>query len=112
MAIPNSTYTELASTTLDHYSAEMADNVTTNNALLKRLKSKGNTEAVGGGVNILEGLQYATNSTSLWYSGLDYLSVAASDVLTSANFSWKEYNVNVVMSGLDKAKNSGTKESV
>lgn len=48
----------------------------------------------------------------MWYSGLDILSVAGSDVLTSANFSWKEYNVNVVMSGLDKAKNSGTKESV
>ncbi len=36
----------------------------------------------------------------------------ASDVLTSANFAWKEFNVNVIMSGLDKAKNSGTKESV
>jgi hypothetical protein len=40
------------------------------------------------------------------------LDVSASDVLTSANFDWKELNVNVVMSGLDKAKNSGTKESV
>ena len=64
MAIPNSTYTEIVSTTLDHYSAEMADNVTTNNALLAMLKKRGNTEPVGGGVNILEGLQYAQNSTA------------------------------------------------
>lgn len=112
MAIPNSTYTELVTTTLDNYRQELADNVTTNNALLTRLKQKGNSEPVGGGVNILENLQYAQNSTALWYSGLDTLSVQSSDVLTSANFSWKEFNVNVVMSGLDKAKNSGTKESV
>lgn len=64
MAIPNSTYTELVTTTLDNYRAELADNVTLNNALLSRLKQKGNTEAVGGGVNILENLQYAVNSTS------------------------------------------------
>ena len=48
---------------------------------------------------------------SLWYSGLETLSVQASDVLTSANFSWKELNCNVVISGLEKAQNSGTKES-
>lgn len=48
----------------------------------------------------------------LWYSGLETLDVSQSDVLTSASFAWKEMNSNVVISGLDKAKNSGTKESV
>jgi hypothetical protein len=48
----------------------------------------------------------------LWYSGLELLTVEQSDVLTSANFDWKELNVNVVISGLEKAQNSGTKESV
>ncbi len=38
--------------------------------------------------------------------------MSTSDVLTSASFDWKELNANVVMSGLDKAMNSGTKESV
>lgn len=47
-----------------------------------------------------------------WYSGLETLDVSQSDVLTSASFAWKELNANVVISGLDKAKNSGTKESV
>lgn len=112
MAIPSSTYTELVTTTLASYRGVMADNVLTHNALLNKLKSKGNAEPVGGGTTILENLMYAQNSTGLWYSGLDYLDVSASDVMTSANFDWKELNVNVVMSGLDKAKNSGTKESV
>lgn len=38
--------------------------------------------------------------------------MSASDVLTSAGFDWKELNANVVISGLEKAMNSGTKESV
>ena len=63
MAIPNSTYTEIVSTTLDHYSATLADNITNNNPLLTFLKKRGNTESVGGGVKILEGLMYAENST-------------------------------------------------
>ena len=63
MAIPNSTYTEIVTHTLDHYSAELADNITTNNPTLVFLKKKGNTESVGGGVKILENLMYAENST-------------------------------------------------
>lgn len=112
MAIPNSTYTELVTTTLDNYRSTMADNITTHNPLLDRVKMRGNADPAGGGVNLLENLMYAENSTVKWYSGLETLDVSQSDVLTSAAFSWKELNGNVVISGLDKAKNSGTKESV
>jgi hypothetical protein len=112
MAIPSSTYTELVTTTLDLYRDELADNVTHHIPLLERLETKGNTDPAGGGVNLLENLMYAANSTVKWYSGLELLDVSQSDVLTSANFQWKELNANVVISGLDKAKNSGTKESV
>lgn len=112
MAVPSSTYTELVTTTLNKYSATLADNITNHNPLLDKIKKKGNAEPVGGGVKILENLMYAENSTKLWYSGLETLNVGQSDVLTSANFDWKELNVNVVISGLEKAQNSGTKESV
>jgi hypothetical protein len=33
--------------------------------------------------------------------------VSASDVLTSANFDWKQFNVNVTMSGLEEMQNNG-----
>lgn len=112
MAIPSSTYTELVTTTLDNYRATLADNILGHNPLLDRMKSRGNAEPVGGGVKILENLMYAENSTKLWYSGLEQLNVGSSDVLTSAAFDWKELNTNVVISGLEKAQNSGTKESV
>jgi hypothetical protein len=112
MPIPSSTYTELVTTTLDNYRKTLADNITTHNPLLEKIKRKGNAEPVGGGVSILENLMYAENSTKRWYSGLELLDVSQSDVLTSAQFSWKELNCNVVISGLEKAQNSGTKESV
>lgn len=112
MAVPNSTYTELVTTTLDNYRDTLADNILTNNQWLARLKSKGNADPAGGGATLLENLMYATNSTIKWYSGLETLDVSQSDVLTSASFAWKELNSNVIISGLDKARNSGTKESV
>jgi hypothetical protein len=110
--LPNSTYTEIATTTLAHYQQELADNISNHNALLSKLKSKGNAEPVGGGTEILENLMYDTNSTVKWYSGLETLDITANETLTSAQFAWKELNANVVISGLDKARNSGTRESV
>ncbi len=59
MAVPNSSYTELITTTLDYYQKELADNIMTHNPLLMKLKQKGNAEPVGGGNNILENLMYA-----------------------------------------------------
>lgn len=112
MAIPNSSYDELASTTLDKYSAKLADNILTHNPLLERLKSKGNTKNFSGGKKILENLMYAENDTVAWYSGLEVLNVSQSDVFTSADFDIKELNANVVISGLEQAQNSGSKESV
>ena len=112
MAIPSSTYTEIVSTTIDNYRSSMADNVLNHNALLERMKRKGNTSSVSGGVKILENLMYAENSTVKWYTGLETLDVSQSDVLSSANFDWKELNVNIVMSGLEMAQNSGSKETM
>ena len=61
MAIPNSSYTELITTTIDNYRDTLADNMLNHNALLYRLNKKGNTDPVSGGSNILENLMYADN---------------------------------------------------
>jgi hypothetical protein len=106
MAIPNSAYTEIISTTLANYRDRMSDNVLAHNPLLTRLKKKGNTDAASGGTELLENLQYSENSTFQWYSGYETLDVSASDVLTSANFAWKQANCNVTISGLEMLKNA------
>jgi hypothetical protein len=107
MAIPNANYSEILTTTIDKYSATIADNVMDNNVLLLYLKQNGNSEPVSGGVKLLENLSYAENGTFNWYSGYETLSVEASDVLTSAQFDWKQANCNVTMSGMEEVQNSG-----
>lgn len=107
MPIPNSSYTELITTTLDNYRDKLADNVLNHSPLLFRLNKKGNTDPVNGGSNILENLMYADNGTVGWYSGYETLNVSSSDVLTSANYSWKQLNCNVTVSGLEEIQNSG-----
>jgi len=107
MAIPNTSYTEILTTTIDNYRDTLADNVMNNNVLLKYLKQNGNSDPASGGVKLLENLMYAENGTFSWYSGYETLSVEASDVLTSAQFDWKQANCNVTMSGLEEIQNSG-----
>ena len=107
MPIPNSSYTELITTTLDNYRDELADNILNHNPLLARLNRKGNVDPATGGAKLLENLMYAENGTFAWYSGYEELDVTASDVLTSANFDWKQANVNVTMSGLEEMQNNG-----
>jgi len=49
MAFANSTVTDIIATTIQSRSGELADNFTNNNALLRRLKSKGNVKPFSGG---------------------------------------------------------------
>lgn len=107
MAAPNTYYPEILTTTIDNYRSKLADNVLANNVLLLYLKKNGNTDAASGGSKLLENLKYSENGTFSWYSGYEYLSVEASDVLTTANFDWKQANCNVTMSGLEEVQNAG-----
>ena len=110
MASPNSTYTEIVTTTLANYSRTMADNITNNNALLRSIQEKGN-KVVAGGRTIVQELEYATNSTTKWYSGYEVLDTSTSNVFTAAEFNYKQLAGNVVISGLEQVENSG-KEAV
>ena len=108
MAIPNTSYTEIISTTLDNYRSKLSDNVLNHNALLAKLKANGNTDTAGGGAKLLENLMYDENGTFKWYSGYETLDVSGSDVMTSASFDWKQANCNVTMSGLEDLQNDGS----
>jgi hypothetical protein len=106
MAVPNTDYTEIITTTLDNYRDTLADNVMKGIPLFQRLNEKGNVDPVDGGVKILENLMYG-ESIVQWYNGFETLSLEQSDVLTSAAFDWKQMNANVVVSGLEEIINSG-----
>lgn len=107
MPSPNSVFTELVTTTFRNHGKEFKDNVSKNNALLRRIYSKGNVRKEDGGLSIVVPLDYANNSTYQRYSGFDVLNVGASDVLSAAEFQWRQIAINVVASGLELRTNSG-----
>ena len=106
---PNSTYTEIVTTTLAGYSKTMADNVTNNNALLRHIDQNGNKSSATGRT-IVQELEYATNSTTKWYSGYEVLDTSTSNVFTAAEFNYKQLAGNVVISGLEQVENSGPEQ--
>ena len=107
MASPNSAFTEMVSATLRNHPAEIADNVSSHNALFARLRKRGKLKVVGGGYEIVRPLDYAENSTYQRYSGYEQLNVQASDVISSARYDWKQAAVHVTASGLEVRQNSG-----
>jgi hypothetical protein len=107
MTIPNSTFTEIVSSTLKDYQNKFADNVTDKNALLTAMKDVGGIKLKTGGESIQQQLAYAENSTFQYYSGYETLDVSASDTLTSASYDWKQAAVNITISGLERRQNSG-----
>lgn len=100
-------FTELVSTTFRNHKKEFADNVSTHNALWRRLNEKGRIRLEDGGLSIVCPLEYTTNSTFQRYSGFDTLNIQAVDVLTAAEFAWKQAAENVAISGLEMRSNSG-----
>jgi hypothetical protein len=98
---------EIVATTLRNRTGKAADNVTKQNALLTRLKKKGNVKTVSGGRTIMQEIEYAENGTYKRYSGYEALDIAPSDVFTFAEYNYAQAAVAISMSGLEMIQNSG-----
>jgi hypothetical protein len=106
--MPSPNLTEIVTTTLYKRNKELADNISNGNALLARLNERGNVRTADGGRQIVEELEYAENSTFMYYSGYEVLDISPSDVFSAAVFDWKQAAVNVSASGLEvEIQNSG-----
>lgn len=111
MASPN--VGEIVATTLYHRSKWMADNVTTSNAVLRRLSENGKIKPVSGGREIMQELEYAENATFLYYSGYDTLTTTPGEVIDAATYDWKQAAVVVSCSGLEvNVKNTGKEQII
>lgn len=104
---PSATMTELVTTTLRNRSGELADNVTKNNALLKRLRQKGRVKPVSGGRTIVQEMAFAENGTFKRYSGYETVNIAPSETFTAAEYNYAQAAVAVSISGLEMLMNSG-----
>lgn len=109
---PSAVFTQMVSTTLRNSATEVADNVSKHNALLNRLKAKGNIRNLDGGTEIQVPLEYAENGTYQRFGGYDTLNTSASDVVTSAKFDWAQIALHVVSSGRELKMNSGKNQMI
>ncbi|RMD94236.1 MAG: phage major capsid protein [Alphaproteobacteria bacterium] len=107
MATPSTVFTEMVTASLRHVASELADNVSKHNALLNIMKRKGKFQSIDGGYEIQMPLEYAENGTYQRYAGYEQLNTAASDVLTSAKYDWKQAAVHVTASGREIRQNTG-----
>ncbi len=102
-----STFTELVTTTFRKHRGPIKDNLSNRNALLKYITKRGNTKQIDGGLSIVQPLDYAANGTYQRYSDWDLLDVSASDVISAAEYQWRQIAINVVASGREMRINSG-----
>lgn len=102
-----STFTELVTTTYRKHRKEVKDNLSNRNALLKYMEKRGNIRKEDGGLTIVTPLDYASNGTYQRYSDWDVLDISASDVISAAEYQWRQVAINVVASGREIRVNSG-----
>lgn len=105
--MPTPNLTEIATTTLRSRTGKLADNVSRNNALLKRLKQRGKMKLVTGGRTILQEIEWDNNLTYKRYSGYELLNISPSETFSSAEFNYAQSAVAVSISGLEQLQNSG-----
>ena len=114
MAFANSAVTDIIATTIQSRSGELADNVTNNNAALRRLKERGNVRPFSGGNVILEEIMYndsTTNNTNS-YSGFELINISPNSPISAAQFAITQYAAAVTISGLEMLQNSGKEEII
>lgn len=105
MAFPN--VTDILTTTIEARGKKLRDNISDSNAVLTKLKQKGNIKPFSGGHLIREEFEFAENGNANWYSGAEQLSVSAQDVISAAEFGIKQLACAVVINGLEKLQNAG-----
>lgn len=110
MASANTSLTDIITTTIQSRSGALADNVTKNNALLYKLKQRGNVKFFNGGNVILQEIMYndETTQNAGSYSGYDVIDITPNSPISAASFDLKQYAAAVSISGFEMLQNSGT----
>lgn len=105
-------FSELVTTTLRVHRKDIADAVSKHNALYRKLVAGDRIRIEDSGLSIVCPLEYASNSTYQRYSGFDPLNIGAVDVLSAAEYPWRQAAVNVAVSGLEMRTNSGESRTI
>lgn len=109
----NASWGELATTTLAHRRKAIGDAISRNNVFIYELRRRGRVKPIGGGRTIIAPVMIGEeNANFQWYTGREALNVAGQEVLTSAEFPWKQYACGVSISGLEMLQNDGEEQVI
>lgn len=114
MAFANTAISDVIATTIESRTKSAQDNLTNNNALLTRLKERGNTKTISGGSTILQEIFYndpATNYANS-YSGYETINISPDSPISAAQFTMKHYADAVTISGPEMLQNSGKEQMI
>lgn len=113
MAFANAQVSDLLATTIAARSRALADNLEHNNALLTKLRSRGNVRLVGGGTHIMEEIVYDDGDASDGsYSGYDVIDITPDSPISAAEYDFKQYARAVTISGMEIMQNSGREQMI
>ena len=112
MAFANAAISDIIATTIQSRSKVIADNVTKNNAALMWMSKRGNIKTVSGGNTIMQELSFAANGNAGFYSGYETLPIAAQDVISAAEYQWKQAACPITISGLEQLMNAGPERMI
>lgn len=111
MSNPN--WGERMTTTLAHRRKNISDAISRNNALIAELRRRGVYKTIGGGRTITTPIMIGEENTNFqWYFDRETLNVGGMEVLTSAEFPWKQGACAVSMSGFEMLVNSGAEQII
>ena len=114
MPFANADISDIVATTIQHRNGVLADNLTNNNALLRKLKARGNVRPFSGGNVILEEIFYNdpnTNNANS-YSGYELINISPDSPISAAQFDIKQYADSVSMSGLEMLQNNSREQII
>jgi hypothetical protein len=100
-------FTELVTSTYRSHKKEVTDQVSRHNAFYRYMMKGERKRHEDGGLSIVVPLEYQANNTYQRYSGYDTLAINAVDVLTAAEFGWRQIAVHLAASGLELRMNAG-----
>jgi hypothetical protein len=105
---------DIISTTIQSRSKALADNVTENNALLMKMRERGNVKPFSGGNVILEEIMYNDSGTQNAgsYSGYDTIDITPNSPISAAQYDIKQYAAAVSISGLEMLQNAGKEQII
>jgi hypothetical protein len=99
------TYDQITAITEKKFIPKLVDNIFNSNPLLKKLKEREQSQP--GGDKIIVPLNYATVTASDWYQGSETLSTTDNEVITAAEYDWKQLYANISITRRDELRNMG-----